>query len=91
MSGFFDGYSGGMGGDEMRRRGWLGARCANLVVIVSPLSLLKNPMILIAVVGLGFVVGMPYLMDSSKFWSTGLLSACLWVGRYLMRAFDSGP
>lgn len=33
---------------------------------VSPLSLLKNPMILIAVVGLGFVFGMPYLMDSSK-------------------------
>ncbi|KAF6220058.1 hypothetical protein HO133_003883 [Letharia lupina] len=30
----------------------------------SPLDLLKNPMILIAVVGLGFVVGMPYLMDS---------------------------
>lgn len=25
-------------------------------------------MILIAVVGLGFVVGMPYLMDSSMFW-----------------------
>ncbi len=32
---------------------------------VSPLDLLKNPMILIAVVGLAFVVGMPYLMDSS--------------------------
>ncbi|MCJ1260595.1 hypothetical protein MMC22_000457 [Lobaria immixta] len=30
----------------------------------SPLSLLKNPMILIAVVGFGFVVGMPYLLDS---------------------------
>ncbi|CAF9934792.1 MAG: hypothetical protein ALECFALPRED_006092 [Alectoria fallacina] len=30
----------------------------------SPLDLLKNPMILIAVVGLAFVVGMPYLMDS---------------------------
>ena len=34
---------------------------------VSPLDLLKNPMILIAVVGLGFVFGMPYLMDSSTF------------------------
>lgn len=33
--------------------------------VVSPLSLLQNPMILIAVVGLAFVVGMPYLMDSS--------------------------
>ncbi|KAL6720345.1 hypothetical protein ACLMJK_002266 [Lecanora helva] len=30
----------------------------------SPLGLLKNPMILIAVVGLAFVFGMPYLMDS---------------------------
>ena len=36
-------------------------------VIVSPLDLLKNPMILIAVVGLAFVVGMPYLMDNSEF------------------------
>lgn len=36
-------------------------------ILVSPLDLLKNPMILIAVVGLGFVVGMPYLMDSSMF------------------------
>ena len=35
--------------------------------VVSPLDLLKNPMILIAVVGLGFVFGMPYLMDSSMF------------------------
>lgn len=35
--------------------------------IVSPLSLLKNPMILIAVVGLAFVVGMPYLLDNSTF------------------------
>lgn len=38
---------------------------ANAWATVSPLDLLKNPMILIAVVGLGFVVGMPYLMDSS--------------------------
>lgn len=38
---------------------------ANARDTVSPLDLLKNPMILIAVVGLGFVVGMPYLMDSS--------------------------
>ena len=33
--------------------------------IVSPLSLLKSPMILLAVVGLGLVVGMPYLIDNS--------------------------
>ncbi|KAL9637044.1 MAG: hypothetical protein Q9164_002443 [Protoblastenia rupestris] len=30
----------------------------------SPLSLLKNPMILIGVVGLAFVMGMPYLMEN---------------------------
>ncbi len=34
-------------------------------IIVSPLSLLKSPMILMAVVGLAFVIGMPYLLDSS--------------------------
>lgn len=33
--------------------------------IVSPLSLLKSPMILLAVVGLGLVFGMPYLIDNS--------------------------
>ena len=33
--------------------------------IVSPLSLLQNPMILIAIVGLGIVIGMPYLLDNS--------------------------
>ncbi len=33
--------------------------------VVSPMSLLKNPMILIAIVGLGFVFGMPYLLDNS--------------------------
>ena len=35
--------------------------------IVSPLALLKNPMILIAIVGFGFVVGMPYLLENSAF------------------------
>lgn len=34
--------------------------------LVNPISFLKSPMILIAVVGLGFVIGMPYLLDSSK-------------------------
>ena len=29
------------------------------------MSLLKNPMILIAIVGLGFVFGMPYLLENS--------------------------
>lgn len=33
--------------------------------VVSPMSLLKNPMILIAIVGLGFVFGMPYLLENS--------------------------
>ena len=35
------------------------------IFVVSPLSLLQNPMILIAVVGLGIVIGMPYLLDNS--------------------------
>lgn len=30
----------------------------------SPLSILKNPMILIAIVSMGIVFGMPYLMDN---------------------------
>ena len=30
----------------------------------NPISFLQSPMILIAVVGLGFVIGMPYLLDS---------------------------
>lgn len=38
----------------------------------SPLSLLKNPMILIAGVSMIIVFGMPYLMDNSK--SMSLLS-----------------
>lgn len=39
-----------------------------MATAVSPLDLLKNPMILIAVVGLAFVIGMPYLMDNSMFY-----------------------
>lgn len=34
-------------------------------VTVSPMSLLQNPMILLAVVGFGLMIGMPYLIDSS--------------------------
>lgn len=42
--------------------------CANTSgVTVSPMSLLQNPMILLAVVGFGLMVGMPYLIDSSTF------------------------
>lgn len=41
-------------------------------VLVSVLSILKNPMILMAVVSLGLMVGMPKLMDSSL--SSHLLS-----------------
>jgi hypothetical protein len=34
---------------------------------VSPLSLLKNPMILLALVALGFTFGMPKLMENSAY------------------------
>ena len=43
---------------------------------VSPLSLLKNPMILLAVVALGFTFGMPKLMENSTF-SDSFPSPCL--------------
>lgn len=59
----FDPFLGDAGRDGMGG-GW---NYANVLITVSPLDLLKNPMILIAVVGLGFVVGMPYLMDSSMY------------------------
>ena len=36
-------------------------------IAVSPMSYLKSPMILIAIVGMGMMFGMPYLLDSSKF------------------------
>lgn len=44
-------------------------RCQSrqLTSTVSPLSLLQNPMILIAIVGLAVVIGMPYLLDNSTF------------------------
>jgi hypothetical protein len=35
--------------------------------LVSPLSILKNPMILIAIASMGIVFGMPYLMDNSTY------------------------
>ena len=50
--------------------------------VVNPLGLLKSPMILIGVVGLGFVVGMPYLLDNSMFViDPSLLERCLVTGR----------
>lgn len=49
-----------------KRGGGCGWRSgANEYDTVSPLDLLKNPMILIAVVALGLMFGMPYLMDNS--------------------------
>lgn len=33
---------------------------------VSPLSFLKNPMIIMAVVSMGLIFGMPKLMENSK-------------------------
>ncbi len=34
------------------------------VRVVSPIDFFKNPMMLMAVVSLGMIVGMPYLMDN---------------------------
>lgn len=51
--------------------------------IVSPLSLLKNPMILMAIVGFGFVVGMPYLLDNST--SLSKLSCSVPFSIFLLR------
>lgn len=34
--------------------------------IVSPLGILKNPMILIAIASMGVVFGMPYLLENSE-------------------------
>lgn len=46
---------------------WKADMMVLLLRTVSPLTLLKNPMVLIGVLGLAFVMGMPYLMDSSMF------------------------
>jgi hypothetical protein len=34
---------------------------------VSPLSMLKSPIVLLGIVGLGFAVGMPYILDNSTY------------------------
>lgn len=39
---------------------------------VSPLSLVKNPMILLAIVALGITLGMPKLMENSMCLSSSL-------------------
>ena len=36
-----------------------------VLLTVNPMSLLKNPMILLGLVGFAFVIGMPYLLDTS--------------------------
>lgn len=42
-------------------------RNANTVLPVNVMSILKNPMILLGLVSMGIFVGMPYLVDNSKF------------------------
>lgn len=58
----------------------------------SPLSILKSPMILIAIATMGIVFGMPYLMDNSEsFFSLGFFLGSSWctVGEYwLMEIVD---
>jgi len=44
---------------------WLEFAMLILVLVVSPLSLLKNPMILIAGASMLLVFGLPYLMENS--------------------------
>jgi hypothetical protein len=44
---------------------------ADSVDAVSPISFLKNPMILMAVFSMALIFGMPYLMDNSKLYSSG--------------------
>lgn len=55
---------------------------------VNVLSILKSPMILLALVSMGIFIGMPYLMDNSK-----SLSHALDAAHMLMRLFtrNSGP
>lgn len=49
-----------------------------LVLAVSPLSLVKNPMILLAIVALVFTLGMPKLMENSMCFLT-----TAFLGQYL--------
>lgn len=46
---------------------WKKGNLTNIGVLrtVNPMSLLKNPMILLGLVGFAFVIGMPYLLDTS--------------------------
>lgn len=43
------------------------------------MSLLQNPMILLAVLGFGLMVGMPYLIDSSEFFTPLFLPFSLFL------------
>ena len=53
--------------NAVNRKGNAGGKndCLRKFNAVSPLSLLKNPMILIGVLGLAFVIGIPYLLENS--------------------------
>lgn len=48
----------------------LTGRLLFILYTVSPLSLFKNPMILLVVFALGVTIGMPYLMEMSTFLSS---------------------
>ncbi|KAL9103719.1 MAG: hypothetical protein Q9163_001269 [Psora crenata] len=74
-SGEMELYRVARGGIEIGERVKVGASPVELKVLrvrdyyevragFSPMSLLKNPMVLIGVVGLAFVMGMPYLMEN---------------------------
>lgn len=79
-----------------RSCGWRSS--ANEYDTVSPLDLLKNPMILIAVVALALMFGMPYLMDNSMSttpsspipFSLPFLLSC-WLTNKLSLPCSSGP
>jgi hypothetical protein len=47
------------------------------MTIVSAAALLKNPMILLAIVSTGLMFGIPYMVDSSKFFSNPFSYACI--------------
>lgn len=69
--------------DKNREIGRLKKVFTDTVHIVSPMSILKNPMILIAGVSMILVFGMPYIMDNSKL-SPLPLPVCreAWLIRY---------
>lgn len=75
---------------DLRGIGWL----IIMLRTVSPLSILKNPMIMIAGVGMILVFGMPYLMDNSKTTYPGFTSAntqTLWRATWHIRRALANP